>query len=56
VIKSNNGYDLFASEGFLNAFVERDPWFAGWCGIMVNNSDIAAMGGRATAIVNTVWG
>eukprot|EP00456_Euglypha_rotunda_P046976 TRINITY_DN37441_c0_g1_i2.p2 TRINITY_DN37441_c0_g1~~TRINITY_DN37441_c0_g1_i2.p2 ORF type:complete len:116 (-),score=28.25 TRINITY_DN37441_c0_g1_i2:10-357(-) len=42
------GYTLFAIEGFLPGFVERDPWFAGWCGIMVNLSDIYAMGGRPT--------
>src|SRR5204862_5388599 len=27
----------------------------GWCGAMVNISDIAAMGGRPTAIVNAIW-
>ncbi len=56
VIATSTGYDLFASEGFLNAFVEQDPWFAGWCGVMVNVSDIAAMGGRPRAVVNAVWG
>ena len=30
----------------MNEFVAGDPWFAGWCGAMVNISDIAAMGGR----------
>ena len=42
-------------EGFIPAFVADDPWFAGWCGVMVNLSDIAAMGGRATALVDQVW-
>lgn len=56
VIKTENGYDLFAAEGFLSEFVAKDPWFAGWCGLMVNISDIAAMGGRPTAVVNTLWG
>jgi AIR synthase-related protein len=46
---------LFAIEGFLNAFVAADPWFAGWCGVMVNLSDIAAMGGRPLAVVDAVW-
>lgn len=36
-------------------FVQDDPWFAGWCGVMVNLSDIAAMGGRATALLDTIW-
>jgi AIR synthase-related protein len=42
-------------EGFIAAFVETDPWFAGWCGVMVNLSDIAAMGGRALAVCDTIW-
>ncbi len=50
-----SGHTLLAIEGFLNAFVARDPWFAGWCGVMVNLSDIAAMGGRPTAIVDALW-
>jgi AIR synthase-related protein len=49
------GFLLFAIEGFIPAFVERDPWFAGWCGIMVNLSDIYAMGGRPLAVVDAIW-
>jgi len=56
VIKRSDGFDLLASEGLLQGFVERDPWFAGWHGIMVAISDIASMGGRPTAVVNTIWG
>ncbi|XSG83247.1 MAG: sll0787 family AIR synthase-like protein [Methyloligella sp. ZOD6] len=48
-------FDLLAGEGFIQQFVSQDPWFAGWCGVMVNLSDIAAMGGRAVALVNQVW-
>lgn len=55
VIKRNDGYGLVAIEGFISDFVKRDPWFAGWCGVMVNLSDIAAMGGRADAVVNALW-
>ncbi|TCK09153.1 sll0787 family AIR synthase-like protein [Marinobacterium mangrovicola] len=54
-IPGPEGYSLLAMEGFLNAFVEQDPWFAGWCGVMVNISDIAAMGGRPLAVVNALW-
>lgn len=54
-IPDGDGYLLFAIEGFMNEFVERDPWFAGWCGVMVNISDVAAMGGRAVAVVDAVW-
>lgn len=50
-----NGHLLFAIEGFINAFVAHDPWFAGWCGVMVNLSDIAAMGGRPLAVVDALW-
>lgn len=55
VIKRNDGYGLIAIEGFMADFVKRDPWFAGWCGVMVNLSDIAAMGGKADAVVNALW-
>jgi AIR synthase-related protein/putative N-acetyltransferase (TIGR04045 family) len=54
-IPDGDGYLLFAIEGFLNELVAADPWFAGYCGVMVNLSDIAAMGGRPTAIVDAVW-
>ena len=54
-IPDGEGYLLFAIEGFLNEFVEAEPWFAGWCGVMVNVSDIAAMGGRPIAVVDAVW-
>ena len=50
-----DGYLLFAMEGFLSGFVAADPWFAGWCGVMVNLSDIAAMGGRAIAVCDAIW-
>lgn len=53
--RSEGGWDLLAGEGFMPQFVNDDPWFAGWCGVMVNLSDIAAMGGRATALLNTIW-
>ncbi|WP_428535797.1 sll0787 family AIR synthase-like protein [Rhodopila sp.] len=54
-IPDGDGYLLFAIEGLINEFVAADPWFAGWCGIMVNVSDIAAMGGRPIAVVDAIW-
>ena len=54
-IPDGDGYLLLAIEGFINAFVADDPWFAGWCGVMVNVSDIAAMGGRPIAVVDAIW-
>lgn len=56
VLPAADGYNLLAIEGFINAFVEQDPWFAGWCGVMVNVSDIAAMGGYPLAVVDALWG
>lgn len=56
VLRSADGsFLLFAIEGFMNEFVQDDPWFAGYCSVMVNVSDIAAMGGRPTAVVDAVW-
>lgn len=53
--RPDGGFDLLAGEGFIPSFVNDDPWFAGWCGIMVNVSDIAAMGGRAIGVVDQIW-
>ncbi len=55
-IPDGDGWLLLAIEGFLPEFVADDPWFAGYCGVMVNASDVAAMGGRAVAVVDAVWG
>lgn len=51
----HGGYLLFAIEGLVEDFITRMPWFAGYCGLMVNVSDIYAMGGRPTAVVNALW-
>lgn len=49
------GYLLFAIEGLVEDFIERMPRFAGYSGVMVNVSDIYAMGGRPTAVVDAIW-
>ena len=54
-IPDGDGYLLLAAEGMWPLLVETEPWFAGWCAVMVNVSDIYAMGGRPTAIVDTLW-
>ena len=54
-IPDGDGYLLLAAEGMWHVLVETDPWFAGWCAVMVNISDIAAMGGKAIAVVDTIW-
>jgi len=54
-IPDREGYLLLAAEGMLPRFVEEEPWFAGWSAIMVNVSDIYAMGGTPIAVVDTLW-
>ncbi len=54
-IPDGDGFLLLAIEGFLDGFAAAMPWFAGWCGVMVNLSDIAAMGGRPLAVVDALW-
>ncbi|MEM9761529.1 MAG: sll0787 family AIR synthase-like protein [Pseudomonadota bacterium] len=49
------GWQLLACEGMIEGFVAAMPWFAGWSAIMVNLSDVAAMGGRPVAVVNALW-
>ncbi len=51
----SGGSLLFAAEGLLQRFVVDDPWFAGYSAVMVNLSDVAAMGGRSLAIVDVIW-
>jgi AIR synthase-related protein len=54
-LPDGDGYLLFAAEGMRAEFVAADPWFAGFCSVMVNLSDIAAMGGRPWAITNVMF-
>jgi AIR synthase-related protein len=55
VVPAQSGSLLLACEGMHPELVHDDPWFAGWSGVLVNLSDIAAMGGRPLALVNSVW-
>jgi uncharacterized protein len=50
-----DGYTLFAAEGMRGEFVAADPWFAGFCSVMVNINDIAAMGGRPWAVIDVLF-
>ncbi|MEM6260627.1 MAG: sll0787 family AIR synthase-like protein [Planctomycetota bacterium] len=54
-IPDGDGYLLFAIEGLIQDFVEQDPWFAGYSAVMVNLSDVAAMGGRPIAVADALW-
>ncbi|MEK7950371.1 sll0787 family AIR synthase-like protein [Luteolibacter soli] len=51
---STGGHLLFAAEGMLDSFVRDDPWFAGYSAVMVNLSDVAAMGGTPIAITDVL--
>lgn len=55
LIPAQSGQLLLACEGMQPELVQEDPWFAGWSAVLVNISDIAAMGGRTLALVNSVW-
>ena len=54
-IPDGEGWLLFAAEGMLESFVQADPWFAGYSAVMVNLSDVAAMGGTPLAVVDVLW-
>lgn len=54
-IPDGDEFLLFAAEGMLESFVAADPWFAGYSAVMVNLSDVAAMGGWPLAVVDVLW-
>lgn len=54
-LPDGDGYVLFAAEGMRPEFVARDPWFSGFCSILVNLNDIAAMGGRPWAVTDVLF-
>jgi selenophosphate synthetase-related protein len=51
----SGGFLLLAAEGLLRSFVADDPWFAGYSAVMVNISDVCAMGGRPLAVADVLW-
>jgi hypothetical protein len=54
-IPDGDGYLLLAAEGMIPEFLDRDPYFAGWSSVMVNVSDVAAMGGYPLAVVDVYF-
>ena len=48
----NDTLILFAADGIWGKLMDADPYWAGYCSILVNVNDIAAMGGRPIAMVN----
>ncbi len=47
-------YILFAADGIMESLVNTDPYFAGYYAVLVNVNDIAAMGGKAMAMVDVM--
>lgn len=54
-IADGDSYLLFAIEGMVSDFIHTMPWFAGYSAVMVNVSDVYAMGGRPLAVVDAIW-
>ena len=54
-LPDGDGFVLFAAEGMQREFLAADPWFCGFCSVMVNLNDIAAMGGRPWAITDVLF-
>ncbi|MBW0103805.1 GNAT family N-acetyltransferase [Pseudonocardia sp. KRD-291] len=49
------GSDIIAAcDAIVPAMVERDPEWAGWCGVLVNINDLAAMGARPVGLLDAV--
>jgi len=49
---SGDNLILLAVDGIWGKLLEIDPWWAGYCAVLVNVNDIAAMGGTPLAMVN----
>jgi len=54
VIRSGDQALLLAADGIWSRLVEADPYWAGYCAVLVNIHDIAAMGGRPLAMVDVL--
>ena len=48
----NDNFVLLAVDGIWGKLLSADPWWAGYCSVLVNVNDIAAMGGTPLAMVN----
>lgn len=45
---------LLAADGIMQDLVEKNPYWAGYCSVLVNVNDIAAMGGMPVAMVDII--
>lgn len=51
------GTDVVATcDAIVPSMVERDPFWAGWCAVLVSVNDLAAMGATATGVLDAVAG
>ena len=55
IVQADGSHLLLASEGIIEEFLNNDPWFAGYSAVMVNISDICAMGGLPIAVTDTLY-
>ncbi len=53
-IEFGDNYILFAADGIMESLVKSDPFLAGYFAVLVNVNDIAAMGGKAMAMVDVM--
>ena len=54
VIKCGREILLMAADGIREDLVDKDPYWAGYCAVLVNINDIVAMGGFPIAMVNVL--
>ena len=52
VIEHHGDALLLAADGIWSRLMDADPYWAGYCAVLVNIHDIAAMGGRPLAMVD----
>lgn len=45
---------VVVNDAILPTMVERDPWWAGWCSVLVNINDLTAMGASPTGLLDSV--
>jgi uncharacterized protein len=50
----NSQVVLMAADGMWGKLMEADPWWAGYCSVLVNVNDIAAMGGIPLGMTNVL--
>ncbi|HJJ30674.1 MAG TPA: methanogenesis marker 2 protein [Methanocorpusculum sp.] len=54
VIQQGRTALLLAADGIWSQLMDKDPYWAGYCSILVNVHDIAAMGGKPVALVDVL--